>query len=246
MAARYDAVADFYVADVGDRVDDPATAALLELAGLQEGAEVVDIACGHGRVSRAAARRGASVFGVDLSERLLAAAEAAEREEPLGIRYANVDVTSPDVLRHAAFDVVLCNFGLSDIDDLDGALATVSRSLRPAGSFVFSILHPCFPGWGDRAASAWPTGDGYFHEGWWRPTTAGSALRRRVGANHRTIGTYVNAVLGHGLPVEEIVELPPPAAWLRAEADRDPVPTFLVVRCRRADAAPGTPVRPAS
>ena len=44
------------------------------------------------------------------------------------------------------FDGVVCNYGLSDIDDLDGVLATVSRVLTPAGWFVFSILHPCFPG----------------------------------------------------------------------------------------------------
>src|SRR5918995_6285370 len=44
--ARYDDVADQYEAMFADRVDDPATAALLDLVGAIDNAKVVDIPCG--------------------------------------------------------------------------------------------------------------------------------------------------------------------------------------------------------
>jgi SAM-dependent methyltransferase len=231
--ARYDAAADFYVALTGDGVDDPASAALLALADVSEGTSVLDVACGHGRVSRAAARRGAAVLGVDLSQRLIESAREAERNRPLGVGYVQGDVSAGAGIDSAAYDVVVCNFGFSDIDDLDGALATVTRALRPAGRLVFSILHPCFPGWGERASS-WPPGLGYFAEGKWRAGSEPSALRRHVGANHRTLATYDNGVVRCGLTVEEVAEPAPPQEWTLAEPDRDPVPTFLVVRAGRA------------
>lgn len=231
--ARYDAEADFYIAEIGDHVVDPASAALLALVDFGEAPRLLDVACGHGRVSRAAARRGAAVVGIDLSERLIESAKEAERSEPLGVRYVQGDVSVGAEIDSGSYDVVVCNFGLSDIDDLHGALATVSRALRPAGQFVFSILHPCFPGWGE-AASSWPPGGGYFTEGLWRAETETSALRRRVGANHRMLGTYLNALVRWGLSIEEVVEPSPPEAWTLAVPRRGPVPTFLVVRALRA------------
>ena len=70
-AARYDRIADFYDAKAGQTVTDPATAALLDLAGDVRGMRLLDVACGPGRVTRELARRGAQVTGLDLSAALL-------------------------------------------------------------------------------------------------------------------------------------------------------------------------------
>ena len=91
--ARYDAVADFYITGF-DAIDDPASLALLDLLGPPAGLRVLDVACGHGRITRALARRGADVVGVDISAALIARAVAAERDQPLGIRYLHADVAS--------------------------------------------------------------------------------------------------------------------------------------------------------
>jgi cyclopropane fatty-acyl-phospholipid synthase-like methyltransferase len=61
--ARYDPVADFHVTGF-DSADDPASQALLDLMGLVDGPRVLDIACGHGRISREPARRGAEAVRV--------------------------------------------------------------------------------------------------------------------------------------------------------------------------------------
>lgn len=154
-AARYDEIADFYDGFVRDRLDDNAgTAAMIDLVGDVQGRRVLDLACGQGRIARELARRGASVVGIDISAVLLAKARAAEDAEPLGIGYGLADASSSEALHGDSFDIVMCNFGLSDIDRLAGALATVVRLLPGDGTFVFSILHPCFPGWGEAAPSS--------------------------------------------------------------------------------------------
>lgn len=230
MGTRYDAIADFYAEMVGDDVSDAVAAAVLDLAGDVRGARVLDLACGQGRLSRELARRGASVVGADLSEKLLEKARAAETQEPLGVTYVHVDVTSPDALSGERFDGVVCHFGLSDIDDLDGALATVARVLEAQGWFVLSIVHPCFPGSGPDAPSSWPPGRGYHAEGWWLADNPG--FRGKVGANHRTLSTYLNTLVEHALAVERVAEPEPEAGWFESKGGGEPVPLYLVVRCR--------------
>jgi 2-polyprenyl-3-methyl-5-hydroxy-6-metoxy-1,4-benzoquinol methylase len=60
--ARYDAVGDLYAAGFPDVYDDPAIRATLDLVGEVRGTRTLDLACGHGRMSRELARRGASVI----------------------------------------------------------------------------------------------------------------------------------------------------------------------------------------
>ncbi len=109
-----------------------------------------------------------------------------------------------------------------DIDALAGTVSAVKALLRPGGWFVASITHPCLPG-RERGASSWPPGQGYEYEGWWTSPEDHSpeGVRIRVGATHRKLSTYLNALLDGGLEAERFVE--PPA----------PVPTYPLWRCRR-------------
>jgi SAM-dependent methyltransferase len=232
VQARYDAIADFYEDGFSESSDDPAGEALLALIGDVSGQLILDVACGHGRMSRQLADRGAEVVGVDISAALIAKARAAEGTQPRGIRYLHADVTSGDWLDGTLFDAAACSFGLSDIDDLDGALALVARVIRPGGRFVFSILHPCFAG-GRDVAGAWPADASYYDEGWWRPDDALSTLRRQVGANHRMLSTYINALRRHDLHVDKVAEPSPAAEWAADRADCRRQPLFLVAQCTR-------------
>ena len=231
--ARYDAIADFYDAAVADDATDVGSAALLDLAGEVRGLRLVDLACGQGRITRELTRRGATVVGVDVSHGLLTKALAAEQDTPLGTSYVLADISQATTLAGLAFDGVVCNYGLSDIDDLDGALATVVRVLERAGWFVFSILHPCFPGWDEDAPSSWPCADGYFREGWWRAQNTG--FRGKVGANHRTLSTYLNLLTRHGLQLDVVLEPRPGADWAARKLGAGAVPVHLVARCVKAE-----------
>ena len=183
---------------------------------------MLDGACGSGRAARALARRGATVVGVDISPRLVALAEAAEAADPLGVAYTVADLTEPAAWWDGRpFDGAVCETALMDIERLDAALAAVARVVRPGGWFVTSLVHPCLPG-SASGLSSWPPELGYAAEGFWTsPDHNPDGARVRVGAHHRTLSTYLNALADAGLPVERAAE--PPA----------PVPTFLVLACRR-------------
>jgi 2-polyprenyl-3-methyl-5-hydroxy-6-metoxy-1,4-benzoquinol methylase len=229
--ARYDAVADFYRAGWTDSYDDPASTALFALAGPLDGTRVLDLACGHGRITRELRRRGADVLGVDLSARQIENAEAAERTDPLGARYLVADISAPDTgIEPASYDLATCAFGLSDIDDLDGCLRTVATALRGSGALVFSILHPCFPGAGEVSGS-WPADGTYYDETWSTADGAASTLRQQVGANHRTLSTYLNALRRHGLCLDTIAEPPPAPAWTATRPGTARYPVYLAARC---------------
>ena len=229
--ARYDAVADFYEAGWTDSYDDPATAALFALLGPVAELRVLDVACGHGRITRELARRGARVTAVDVSDALLEKARVVEAREPLGIEYVHADISSSPRLS-GPFDAATCSFGLSDIDDLDGAISSVARALAPGGRFVCSLLHPCFAGAGEVSGS-WPARSKYSDERWWTAEGARSTLRRAVGANHRMLSTYVNTFREHGFGLDAMAEPPPPSDWAEQAPEAARFPVFLVVRCVR-------------
>ena len=233
--ARYDSIAEFYEQFALDLYEDSPMASLLRLIGDVSDLRLLDLACGHGRLARELARRAGRVVGVDISAALLDIARAREKELPLHISYVQADATLPEALVGEVFDGVVCSFGLSDIDDLDGVMATVARVLRPGGFFAFSILHPCFPGWeAKQAQPSWPPEHGYYAEGWWRATTPVHGLRSKVGANHRMLSTYLNTIVRHKLAIEEVIEPPPSADWLAEAPHIGSVPVYLVARCRRS------------
>jgi 2-polyprenyl-3-methyl-5-hydroxy-6-metoxy-1,4-benzoquinol methylase len=180
-------------------------------------------AAGAGRTSRELARRGATVVGVDLSERLIVVARAENGADPLPITYIGADITAVDDWWDGRpFDGTACEMAFMDIDDLEGTVTAVSSVVRPHGAFVVSLVHPCFPG-NAAGLSSWPPGSGYPAEGYWR--SAGhnpDGVRIRVGSSHRMLATYLNTFLGAGFVLEKAHE--PPAD----------VPTWLVLALRRS------------
>lgn len=71
------------------------------------GRAVIDLGCGEGRNTREMARRGAWVTGVDVSQRMIAAARAAEAAEPLGVSYHAASFSKLDCCADESFDLAL-------------------------------------------------------------------------------------------------------------------------------------------
>jgi 2-polyprenyl-3-methyl-5-hydroxy-6-metoxy-1,4-benzoquinol methylase len=198
MQAAYDEIAEWYDKSVeaGNLLSATVVSHMLELAGDIAGQSLCDIACGQGLLARELAERGAGVTGGDISSRLLGIARRYEDETPLGIRYLLDDAQSLAGIADSSFDGVLCNMALMDIGDINAVFARVWRILRPAGWFVFSITHPCFQP---------PPGGSYFTEGLWRSSNP-NGVRGKVGAHHRTLGTYLNTLSNAGFCLERIAE----------------------------------------
>ncbi|MBO0782141.1 MAG: methyltransferase domain-containing protein [Ktedonobacteraceae bacterium] len=89
-AAAYDAIAEWYYRELSASwIHQTALPALLDLVReeMRGQQRVCDIGCGTGILSRALAREGAIVVGIDLSSRLLQFAQEEETARPLGITY---------------------------------------------------------------------------------------------------------------------------------------------------------------
>ena len=97
---------------------------LVEMAALQPGQRVLDIACGTGIVARTAARRlgrRGSVVGLDLSAPMLAVARSAVALEGVTTEWREGSALQLP-LANQAFDVVFCQQGLQFFPDQPAAL----------------------------------------------------------------------------------------------------------------------------
>jgi SAM-dependent methyltransferase len=107
--------------------------ALLAAAAIDAGSRVLDIGCGTGSVTRAAARRGRTALGVDLSSAMIAVAR--DRAARAGL--ANVAFDRADAQVHpfpaGAFDVVLSRTGASFFGDAPAAFANLARATAAGG-----------------------------------------------------------------------------------------------------------------
>lgn len=81
MPNMWDENSDFYNLFAYTEMEDTRT--YLDVIGVQEGQSVLDVCCGPGRISIAAAERGAQVTGIDSSSKMLEHARANARERGL-------------------------------------------------------------------------------------------------------------------------------------------------------------------
>ena len=117
-------------------------------------AVILDIGCGEGYCSRELMHRGAKqVVGVDISTSSIAAAQAEEQRESLGITYLAGNSTEiGKVLRNQnlgeaeTFDVIVAVFLFNylTIHEMVQCMSQVKQLLKPGGRFIFSIPHPSF------------------------------------------------------------------------------------------------------
>ncbi|MDH3731897.1 MAG: methyltransferase domain-containing protein [Gemmatimonadota bacterium] len=130
---------------------EPAQTLTLELADLNPGERVLDVACGTGLVSVPAARAVAptgELVGTDIS---------AVMVETAGVRCSNAGVSNASFERmgaealsldDASFDTTLCALGLMYVPEPVEALSEMRRVLRPGGRAVASV-------WGARVSCGW-------------------------------------------------------------------------------------------
>ena len=223
--STYDAIAEWYDDWVGSDLmmrEDPCFQAVEALIGDVARQRVCDLACGQGRVARRLADLGAEMVGIDLSAKLLAIALSHEKAQPRGIAYLRADAQNLAGVADGAFDGVVCYMALMDIPDLVSTLQSVARVLRPGGWFVFATLHPCYHtarSGETLAPEGWlrAVGD-YFKEGYWRSDTR-PGPPGKVGAYHRTVSTYVDALHDAGLALERVREPPVTGSY----AERRPI-----------------------
>ena len=130
----------------------PAQATMLALANLEPGEHVVDVACGTGLVTFAAAAAvgpSGQVVGTDISEVMVTLASARARSRRLGhVRFARMDAEDLSPLVDASFDAALCGLGLMYVPDPQRAVREMTRALVSGGRVVAAV-------WGQRSRCGW-------------------------------------------------------------------------------------------
>jgi ubiquinone/menaquinone biosynthesis C-methylase UbiE len=109
------------------------------------GSRVLDVATGTGAVAVAAGQvigPQGRVQAIDLSEQMLARAQ--QNVTKMALKNVDFHVMDAEQLefRHDYFDYVLCSFGLFFLPDMQAAVNSWMRVLKPEGKILFSIFQP--------------------------------------------------------------------------------------------------------
>ena len=145
----WDTNADWWDDRIGDGNDfqtvliEPATERLLEVS---TGDAVLKVACGAGRFARRMAALGAHVVAFDGSPRFIERARARTAEDAK-IEYHVLDAARADAITALGvrrFGKAVCTMAVMDMPQIEPLFEGVARVLKPGGSFVFSVTHPCF------------------------------------------------------------------------------------------------------
>lgn len=122
----------------------PASGALVAYAGIERGQTVLDVACGTGNASLAAAEQGAIVTGVDPAAALIDQAAARADERGIEAHWLQGDADRLPVA-DGAFDVVMSVFGVIFAPDPGVAAAEMVRAARPGGAIALTSWRPSGP-----------------------------------------------------------------------------------------------------
>ncbi|MCC7487368.1 MAG: bifunctional 2-polyprenyl-6-hydroxyphenol methylase/3-demethylubiquinol 3-O-methyltransferase UbiG [Burkholderiales bacterium] len=105
------------------------------------GRRVVDVGCGGGVLAEAMAARGATVTGIDLSERPLAVARLHLLESGLSVDYRLVSAESLALEAPGCYDVVTCMEMLEHVPDPAATVRACAALARPGGHVFFATLN---------------------------------------------------------------------------------------------------------
>ena len=208
--------------------------AAAELAGARR---ILDVGCGEGQVTRLAAALDGVERAVGVDPTWNQITVAASRG---GAGYAR-SAAEQLPFANEAFDAVVACLVFEHIDGFDEAIAEVARVLSVGGRFCFFLNHPLLQtpasGWVDDQMIDPP--EQYWRIGPYLPeveTVEEVEQGVHIRFLHRPLSRYVNALAGHGLLVEQMIEPAPPPGFLLLAPEYGlaaTVPRLLYLRARK-------------
>jgi len=178
------------------------------------GKSVLHLQCHFGQDSLSMARMGATVTGIDFSDKAIAAAKGLSEELNIPARFlcGNVYDTT-QLIGDEQFDFVFSTYGtICWIPDLDPWAELVARHLKPGGSLILAEFHPTYYMFNfDNMELEYS----YFNvapiveepEGSYANPEAKLAAKKEISWNHN-IGEIMTALIKQGLQIADFTEYP--------------------------------------
>jgi len=209
----------------------PATTSLLKNV---KGKKVLDLGCGTGRHTIILKKRGAKVWGLDLSPKML---EIAKTE----IKGVDFKVGTVYNLPYKSnfFDIVVSGLVVEYFNDIDKAFKEIHRVLKKDGIFVFSITHPLLEiskHIKGRPHTFRKFGN-YFKEG--RTYAHWPTFMTNILYYHRTLQSWIRAIVRNKFVIEDFVDAKPLKGGKKVNPDAyktySRIPHFCVFKVRKVD-----------
>ncbi|WP_308922583.1 bifunctional 2-polyprenyl-6-hydroxyphenol methylase/3-demethylubiquinol 3-O-methyltransferase UbiG [Janthinobacterium sp. J1-1] len=105
------------------------------------GKRVIDIGCGGGILAESMARKGASVTGIDLSEKALKVADLHSLESGVNVRYKLIAAEAMAAEEAGQYDVVTCMEMLEHVPDPAAIVQACAALVKPGGHIFMSTLN---------------------------------------------------------------------------------------------------------
>jgi 2-polyprenyl-6-hydroxyphenyl methylase/3-demethylubiquinone-9 3-methyltransferase len=105
------------------------------------GKMVLDIGCGGGILAESIAKKGATVTGIDLSEKALKVADLHSLETGVAVRYELIAAEELAAREPGKYDVVTCMEMLEHVPDPAAIVKACATLVKPGGHVFFSTLN---------------------------------------------------------------------------------------------------------
>ena len=105
------------------------------------GKSVLDVGCGGGLLSEGMCARGATVTGIDLSDKALSVARLHLLESGRQVDYRQISAEELAAQQRSSFDVVTCMEMLEHVPDPASTVAACAALVKPGGHVFFSTIN---------------------------------------------------------------------------------------------------------
>ncbi len=115
---------------------------IIQALELVKGVKVLDLCCGHGRISNLLAERGYAIVGLDASNSFLKIAREEAKKLRLKITYLQGDMRKiPFKEEFDAIINIFTSFGYFSDEENSKVLKGVSKALKPEGKFLIDVVN---------------------------------------------------------------------------------------------------------
>lgn len=200
------------------------------------GKRVLDLGCGYGWHCKYAIERGAkAVLGLDLSEKMIAAAQDKNCDDRITYKVCGLDEFD---YPQDSYDFVVSNLVLHYIEKLDEVYANVYKTLTNGGVFLFNIEHPIFTSgvnqdWiydSENKPKYWAIDD-YFYCNERKTHFLGQDVTKQ----HHTLTQIINGLLKVGFTIDTVEEAMPPQDMMHLNGMKDEMrrPMMLLIKVKK-------------